>query len=151
MNMCSSISRHKGFNLLYPVTIAVVSVTMQNTTSSWMILCIDVVSIPFFGDALPMMTMNKCWMISTLEHVVVIYLGWLQPRKSFALDISGLLSSKNVIGLVNKCPPCQHVYPKKRTHPALLHPVIAIGPFSKWGIDFIHCKPTSSRGMVTSS
>ena len=35
---------------------------------------------------------------------------------------------------------------KKSTHPAPLHPVIAIGPFSKWGIDYMHCKPTSSRG-----
>ena len=26
------------------------------------------------------------------------------------------------------------------------HPVIAVGPFSKWGIDFMHCKPTSTRG-----
>ena len=35
---------------------------------------------------------------------------------------------------------------KKRTHPALLHPVISVGPFSKWGIDFMHCKPTSIGG-----
>ena len=47
---------------------------------------------------------------------------------------------------VKKCPPYQHFYPKKPTHPAPLHPVIAIGPFSKWGIDFMHCKPTSTGG-----
>ena len=47
---------------------------------------------------------------------------------------------------VNKYPPCQHFYPKKRTHHAPLHPVVAIGPFSKWGIDFMHCKPTSAEG-----
>ena len=46
---------------------------------------------------------------------------------------------------VKKCPPYQHFYPKKRTHPAPLHPIIDIGPFSKWGIDFMHCKPTSAR------
>ena len=38
------------------------------------------------------------------------------------------------------------IYPKKRSHPTLLHPVIAIGPFSKWGIDYMHCKPTSAGG-----
>ena len=47
---------------------------------------------------------------------------------------------------VKKFPPCQQFYPKKRTHPALLHPVIAISPFTKWGIDFMHCKPTSAEG-----
>ena len=35
---------------------------------------------------------------------------------------------------------------KKCTHPAPLHPVIAVGPFSKWGIDFVHCRPTSAKG-----
>ncbi len=29
---------------------------------------------------------------------------------------------------------------------APLHPVIAVGPFAKWGIDFVHCSPTSARG-----
>ena len=48
--------------------------------------------------------------------------------------------------VVKKCPPCQHFYPKKRTHLAPLHPVIAIGPFAKWGIDFMHCNPTSTGG-----
>ena len=47
---------------------------------------------------------------------------------------------------VNKFPPCQHFYPKKRTHPAPLHPVIAVGPFAKCGIDFMDCKPTSAGG-----
>ena len=47
---------------------------------------------------------------------------------------------------VNKCPPCQHFYPKKRTHPAPLHPVIVVGPFAKWGIDFKHCNPISTGG-----
>ena len=35
---------------------------------------------------------------------------------------------------------------KKHTHPALLHPVIAVGPFAKWGIEFVHCRPTSVEG-----
>ena len=48
--------------------------------------------------------------------------------------------------VVKKCPPCQLFYPKKHTHPSLLHPIIIVGPFSKWGIDFMHCKPTSVKG-----
>ena len=35
---------------------------------------------------------------------------------------------------------------KKRTHPALLRPIVACGPFAKWGIDFVHCRPTLARG-----
>ena len=34
----------------------------------------------------------------------------------------------------------------KHTHPALLHPVVVVGPFVKWGIDFVHHRPTSARG-----
>ena len=35
---------------------------------------------------------------------------------------------------------------KKCTHPAPLHPIIAVGPFVKWGIDFVHYRPTSIGG-----
>ena len=48
--------------------------------------------------------------------------------------------------VVKKFPPYQHFYQKKRTDLAPLHPIIAVGPFSKWGIDFMHCKPTSADG-----
>ena len=30
--------------------------------------------------------------------------------------------------------------------PAPLHPIITIGPFSKWGIDYMTCKPCSDGG-----
>ena len=32
------------------------------------------------------------------------------------------------------------------SHPALLFPVILVGPFMKWGIDYVTCNPTSSGG-----
>jgi hypothetical protein len=32
------------------------------------------------------------------------------------------------------------------SHPAPLHPVITVGPFTKWGVDFIDCNPTSAAG-----
>ena len=35
---------------------------------------------------------------------------------------------------------------KKRTHPSLLHAVVAAGPFAKWGVDFVHYRPTSTGG-----
>jgi hypothetical protein len=31
-------------------------------------------------------------------------------------------------------------------HPATLHPIVSIGPFSKWGIDFMTCNPHSVGG-----
>ena len=33
-----------------------------------------------------------------------------------------------------------------RAPPAPLHPIIAIVPFAKWGIDFITCNPHSADG-----
>ena len=33
-----------------------------------------------------------------------------------------------------------------RTHPAPLHPVVSVGPFAKWGIDFTTCNPLSVAG-----
>jgi len=53
---------------------------------------------------------------------------------------------KDCIDTVKKFPPCQLFYPKKCTHPTPLHLVIVVGPLSKWGIDFLHCIPTSSGG-----
>ena len=73
-------------------------------------------------------------MTATLEHVVVIYLGWIQPRKSFVLAISSLQSLNIVMRLL------------RNAHPAPLHPIIVIGLFAKWGIDYMHCKSTSARG-----
>jgi hypothetical protein len=31
-------------------------------------------------------------------------------------------------------------------HPTPLHPIIIVGPFTKWGLDFMDYKPTSVRG-----
>jgi hypothetical protein len=53
---------------------------------------------------------------------------------------------KDCIEAVKKCPPCQIFNKKACTHPTALHPIIAIDPFSKWGIDFMQCKPISVEG-----
>jgi hypothetical protein len=33
-----------------------------------------------------------------------------------------------------------------RAHPTPMFPVITVGPFTKWGIDYTTCNPTSARG-----
>ena len=35
---------------------------------------------------------------------------------------------------------------KKRTHLSPHHPVVEVGPFPKWGINFVHCRPILVRG-----
>jgi hypothetical protein len=34
----------------------------------------------------------------------------------------------------------------KYDHTTPLHPVVSVGPFAKWGIDFMTCHPHSARG-----
>jgi hypothetical protein len=48
--------------------------------------------------------------------------------------------------VVQKCHACQTYNHKIRSHPAPLHPVVSVGPFAKWGIDFMTCHPHSARG-----
>jgi hypothetical protein len=35
-----------------------------------------------------------------------------------------------------------------RAHPTPMFPVITIGPFTKWGIDYTTCNPPSMRGNL---
>jgi hypothetical protein len=53
------------------------------------------------------------------------------------------------ITVVQKCHACQTYNQKIQSHPTPLHPVVSVGPFAKWGIDFITCHPHSAGGMVT--
>jgi hypothetical protein len=48
--------------------------------------------------------------------------------------------------VVQKFHACQTYNNKIQSHPAPLHPVVSVGPFAKWGIDFMTCHPHSSRG-----
>jgi hypothetical protein len=48
--------------------------------------------------------------------------------------------------VVKKCHPYQLFTWKMSSHPAPLHPVITVNPFTKWGVDFIDCNPTSAGG-----
>jgi hypothetical protein len=53
---------------------------------------------------------------------------------------------KDCVESVKKCHPCQIFSRKMRAHPAPMFPVIFVGPFTKWGIDYTTFHPTSARG-----
>jgi hypothetical protein len=50
------------------------------------------------------------------------------------------------MNVVWKWHPCQFFSKKMCAHPAPLHPIMSVGPFAKWGIDFTTCKPPSATG-----
>ena len=151
MDICSFISKHKDFSQIYPMTIATVSVTTQNTTSSWMTLCIDVVSIPFSSDALPTRKLNKFWMISPLEHVAVIYLGWLQPKKSFTLAISSLQSLNIVMRLLRNSHLVNIIIQESALILLRYTPSLPLALFPNRGLIICIVHLPQPGGMVTSS
>jgi hypothetical protein len=50
------------------------------------------------------------------------------------------------ITAVQKCHAYQTYNHKIQSHPSPLHLVVLVGPFEKWGIDFMTCHPHSARG-----
>jgi hypothetical protein len=48
---------------------------------------------------------------------------------------------KDCITAVQKCHACQTHNNKISSHPAPLHIGVSVGPFSKWGIEFMTCNP----------
>eukprot|EP00253_Pinus_taeda_P021991 PITA_21991 len=53
---------------------------------------------------------------------------------------------KDCILAVRSCHECQIYQWKMGAPPAPLHPVVTVGPFSKWGIDYMTCNPRSAGG-----
>jgi hypothetical protein len=53
---------------------------------------------------------------------------------------------KDFITAVQKCHTCQTYNNKIRYHSSPLHLVVSIGPFAKWGIEFMTCNPHSVGG-----
>ena len=53
---------------------------------------------------------------------------------------------KDCVDVVKRCHPCQVFTRNMRLKPAPLHPIITVGLFTKWGIDFMDCNPTSAGG-----
>jgi hypothetical protein len=52
---------------------------------------------------------------------------------------------KDCVEVFKKCHPCQ-ISLRKCVHIPTMFPVITIGPFTKWGVDFMTCHPASARG-----
>jgi hypothetical protein len=50
------------------------------------------------------------------------------------------------ISVIHKFHACQTYNQKIWSHPAPLHPVVSVGPFAKWGIDFMTCHSHSAGG-----
>lgn len=48
--------------------------------------------------------------------------------------------------MFRSCHACQIFDSKTRRPPAPLQPIVVVGPFAKWGIDFMTCSPTSTGG-----
>lgn len=55
---------------------------------------------------------------------------------------------KDCITAVRSCHACQIFDCKTRIPPAPLQPVVVVGPFAKWGIDFMQCNPASAGGHM---
>ena len=53
---------------------------------------------------------------------------------------------KDCVDVVKRCHPFQVFTRNMHSKPAPLHPIITIGPFTKWGLDFMDCIPASAGG-----
>jgi hypothetical protein len=56
------------------------------------------------------------------------------------------LINQGLCGSGQEVPPMPDLMSKMQAHPAPMFPVIVVGPFTKWGIDFTTCHLTSARG-----
>ena len=88
------------------------------------------------------MIMNDCHSGSCGGHL----LGLATTQKILHAGYSWPTIFKDCISSVKKFHPCQIFSRKMCTHPAPLHPVVAICPFAKSGIDFTTCNPPSIAG-----
>ena len=85
-------------------------------------------------------------MIAIEGRVVVIYLGFPQPKKILREGYFWSSIFKDCVNEVKKCHPCQVFACNMCSHPAPLRIIITTGPFSKWGLDFMDCNPASAGG-----
>ena len=85
-------------------------------------------------------------MIATEGRVVVIYLGFLQPKKILRVGYFWLSIFKDCVDAVKRYHPCQVFAHNMHSKPAPLHPIITTSPFTKWGLDFMDCNLNSAGG-----
>ena len=72
--------------------------------------------------------------------------GLAMTQKILCTDYFWPTIFKDCVEVVKRCHPCQLYTRKMRSHPAPLFPIITVGPFTKWGIDYVTCNPVSARG-----
>ena len=72
--------------------------------------------------------------------------GLATTQKIQRVGYFGPLIFKDYVEEVKKCHLCQVFSRKMHLHLTPLHPIIAIGPFAKWGIDFMTCHLASTEG-----
>ena len=53
---------------------------------------------------------------------------------------------KDCVEAVKRCHPCQLYTRKMQSHPAPLFLIVSVGPFMKWGIDYVTCNPALAGG-----
>ena len=53
---------------------------------------------------------------------------------------------KDCVEDVKHCHPCQLYTRNMQSHPAPLFPIISVGPFMEWGIDYVMCNLASAGG-----
>jgi hypothetical protein len=143
MEISLSISRLKLSGPTSLVQIAVAySIKLDNTSFSVIPFIIAVLTT-FFDDVSLMMKLRKLSITVTLEHVAVICLGMPLPKRYYERVIYGLLCLRTASLLLRNAMLSKLII---TTHPTSLHHVVSIGPFTKWGIDFMTCNPHSVRG-----
>lgn len=74
--------------------------------------------------------------------MVVIYMGWKQLIKYFMLVTFWPSIFKDCVEAIKKFHLYQLYMKKMHAHTTPLHPIMTVGPFAKWGIDFLTCHPT---------
>jgi hypothetical protein len=72
--------------------------------------------------------------------------GYATSQKILHAGYFWLSLFNDCITAIQKCHACQTYNQKVRSHPAPLHLVVSVGPFAKWGIDFMTCHPHSAGG-----
>jgi hypothetical protein len=72
--------------------------------------------------------------------------GYSIAQKILRASYFGSSLFKDCITVIQKCHAFQTYNNNIRSHPAPLHLIVFVGPFAKWGIDFMTCNPHLVEG-----
>jgi hypothetical protein len=72
--------------------------------------------------------------------------GLATTQKKLRVSYFWPFNFKDCVEVVKKCHSCQVFTQNMHSYPTPLHPVITIGPFTKWGLDFVDCNPNLVGG-----